>query len=109
VNLLYIGFLVPFFIAFTSSIEKDVFLILESGSLLAQLLVIFVNLRTPVLFEGVHTIEFTYIMKNYWSQNALIYDVMGALPINLIFGLYPMTDMAAFISVLRLSRIIAIL
>jgi hypothetical protein len=46
---------------------------------------IFVNLRTPIVYEGEHTLKLMPILKQY-IKKGLILDLMGALPLNILLG-----------------------
>jgi hypothetical protein len=85
VNLIFIAFSVPIEIAYIRNVDVEIFLILEMISIIIQLIAIILNFRTPVFYYGGYTLDIKAVTKNY-MQNGLIYDVMGALPINLILG-----------------------
>lgn len=97
---------IPLQIAFIDSMDTS--FILEIMSIIIQILVIFVNFRTPIIVRGGYTINFNLVLKNYLS-NGLIFDLFGILPLNCILGFlnihYPTIIL---ISILRLLRILGI-
>lgn len=85
INLVYIAIAVPFHVAFLPKLENSVALFFESLSIALQVMEIFVNLRTPIVYEGEHTLKFMPILKQY-IKKGLILDLMGALPLNILLG-----------------------
>ena len=84
-------------------------MIAESVSTAFAFLVILVNLRTPVLYNGGVTLDCKQVLKMYFKKGLLI-DIMAALPIDLALGGFwlPQTNRVLW-AALRLTRMIAIL
>lgn len=61
--------------------------ILEIISITIQMLIIFINFRTPIIIRGGYSLNFKFVLKNYLN-NGLIVDVLGILPFNLILGYF---------------------
>jgi len=96
---------IPFQIAYLD-VRYSYLTFLEVLSLLVQYSSIVVILRTPVLQKGGYTVNFCAVVKNYYLENGLILDLIGSLPLNLIFSLMDQTQPhIIFISVLRVLRI----
>jgi hypothetical protein len=108
INTLYIIYAVPFSIAFIEKEPNLTFLIAESISTAYAVLVILVNLRTPVLHNGGVTLECKQVFKLYFKKGLLI-DISAALPLDLVLGgiLLPQTNRVLW-AALRLTRMIAI-
>lgn len=85
INLVYIALAVPFHVAFLPLLDNKVVLFFEILSIVLQVLAIIVKVRTPIVYEGEHTLKFIPILKNYLKKG-LIIDLMGALPLNIVLG-----------------------
>jgi len=81
--LIYISFAVPFSIAFLSEYNLK-FTIFESISIAFQWFYILVKFRTPVIYIGGSTMKIKHVFLHY-LRHGLITDLLGALPLNLIF------------------------
>ena len=98
---------IPIEIAFID--EPELTLILEIFSILIQITVIIVNFKTPIIVRGGYTINFWLILKNYYHNGGLIFDLFGILPLNCILGFYSIEFPASlFVSLFRLLRILGI-
>ena len=106
-NLMYIAIAIPLQIAFFANLQIN--LILEIISVLICLFIIFVNLRTPIIYKGEYTLSLVLVIKNYY-HNDLILDIITALPLNLILSnldlAYPEIIV---VTILRLLRMIGLL
>ena len=82
--------------------------ILEVISIVIQMLIIFINFRTPIIIRGGYSLNFKFVLKNYMI-NGLIFDIIGVLLFNVILGYFEIHyPNIIIVSLLRLSRIIAI-
>jgi hypothetical protein len=80
---------------------------LEIISIIIQFIIIFVNIRTPIMLKGTYTLQFRVVIKNYFN-NGLLIDLMGILPFNCIFGRAKILDPIVLITLLRVLRVIAV-
>ena len=64
-NMIYIAVAVPFDIAFCDTLNLTAFLVCETCSVLLQLLIIAVHLRTPVFLGGTTTLRLGPILSQY--------------------------------------------
>ena len=85
VNLLYIALIIPFTIGFNVKMTLP-WALVEILSILIQLFVIVMNIRTPVMVKGGATLNFCSVIK-YYRRNGLYIDLFAILPLNLILGL----------------------
>jgi hypothetical protein len=83
INLIYISFAVTFSIAYINKYDY-MFTIIESISIAIQWIFIFTKFRTPVIYIGGSTMKFKHVFMHY-LKHGIITDLLGALPLNLIF------------------------
>lgn len=109
-NLIYIALILPFSVAFYEKVNGNTtFLVFEALSIAIQLMIIIVTFRTPVTYFGEHTLDFVQVFKIY-ARHGLILDVLGLLPLNLVFGYLGITAPSLlFISLIKLLRVFAAL
>jgi len=81
--MIYIAVATPMIVSFIDEIK--VFLVFEVMSIFIQLIVILVNFRTPIIVKGGYTLNLWLVIKNYFD-NGLITDLIGLLPLNIIFA-----------------------
>lgn len=106
VNLIYICFAVSFSIAFLDTFSLK-FTIMESISIFFQWVFIVTKFRTPVIYIGGSTMKFKHLLMHY-LKHGLICDLLGALPLNLIFcGIINVKGLGILICVVRLTRMAA--
>jgi hypothetical protein len=106
INLLYIAVSIPMLISF--DITMSWFLILwELLSLLFSLVVILINLRTPVTMRGGITLNLKVVIS-YYYHNGLLLDLIALWPLNLVFGVLDLVKPLWIIPPLRVIRLIAV-
>lgn len=104
--MIYIAITLPLEIAFLS--RNHFTLTLDMLSILFQAFYILVILRTPVMVSGFYTLSFKHVLRNYF-HNGLLIDLMGVLPLNVIFENYSYAyPTIILITLLRLTRMLAI-
>lgn len=81
----------------------------EGLSIFIQIFVLIVNFRTPVVVEGVNSLELKHVVKHYY-RNGLLLDLFAALPLNLILGYLQLesTSIIPF-ALLRVTRMVGFL
>ncbi len=106
-NLIYIAIMIPMQIGFNVRFN-GFYVFFEVVSLLVSLLVVVANMRTPVMIKGEVTLRPTAVLKYYYTQNGLLLDLFGILPLNLILGAFNVEQPHVFfIAILRSLRIIS--
>jgi len=83
INLFYIGHAIPLYVGFNVEIAGG-FMFAEVLSTIISVLVILINLRTPVTIKGQQTLHLRSVIRYYW-QHGMFWDLFGILPFNLIF------------------------
>ena len=81
--------------------------VFEVLSWLISIGVIIATLLTPVEFDGALTINRKEVIKHYWRDNGLIFDICGALPFNWMFGA-AFEDSMIITHLIRLLRIFVV-
>lgn len=103
VNILYISIFLPLQVGFALELE-GLLLAAEIVSWMFSLLLILVNFRTPYEYRGRHTLNFKIIIKHYYHDLGLVWDVIGALPLNIILGLAAPHSTHIVVCLFRLVR-----
>eukprot|EP00347_Sterkiella_histriomuscorum_P000063 403377328 len=107
INMVYMSIMIPIEIAFID--EPELTLIFEICSILMQITVIAANFKTPISVRGGYTLNFYLILKNYYQNGGLIFDLFGILPLNCILGFMNISFPGSlFVRIFRLIRILAI-
>ena len=82
---------------------------MESMSIISQWIYIINTFRTPVIYIGGSTTKFKRVFYHY-LRHGLITDVLGALPLNLIFcNIVDVNGLGILIGIVRLSRMAAVI
>lgn len=85
-NTWYIAISIPLEVAFLGKLHPAL-VVTEIISIFLSIAVLVVYFRTPTLTKGGLTLSFMAVLKSY-LRHGLIFDLMGALPLNLLFGIY---------------------
>jgi hypothetical protein len=107
INVFFISVFLPMQLGFLIPMEGSI-LTFEIISWILSLIQIVVTFLTPVEYEGQMTTNKKEVLKAYWNNNGLFYDLCGALPFNWIFGKVFLTNHHAFTHFLRLLRIMSV-
>lgn len=77
---------------------------LEAFSLFISILLIVINLRTPVMIKGEASLKWNVVLKHY-KQNGFYADLIGCLPTNLLLGHLLNKEYIILIAICRAIRI----
>ena len=87
VNLLYIMICIPIQIGFTIKFAKFC-ITTEIVSLTVSILYIMIKLRTPIEIQRKQTLELRILLKHYYLNQGLVWDLFSILPVNLLCGIF---------------------
>ena len=104
-NLFYIAIAISLQVGFGVKMNAGLAAV-ELLSILYSCFVVLASLRTPVMVKGEATLKLRQVFR-YQMQNGLIFDFIGCLPFNLIFGLLDLTTNTLLWAFIRCIRIAA--
>ena len=76
----------------------------ETFSLLISIMLIWINLRTPVMIKGEASLKWNVVLKHY-KRNGFYADLIGCMPTNLILGNVFFPQYIIIIAIARSLRI----